>query len=694
MVNPDLLSNNNTSDIRDLTVSTTIFSNSFSVDRSWLWTRSTVEAIQETIEAEFSDAWGFQSLMSIPVTLIDIPEPKRVSVGFTYNFYTRNERTSGAGNFEVIDLNNMTPESEFISNADTYPRFNQISILPTEFNNVDAGLNAIHSSRGPNLIRDNLSAVQDEDAIATAYFSAIHMKDDFIDEQFYETLSTAASMFRLFTDTSGQQIASELCSVIDDRAAFNPDGLQIKESLSNIQLQGVSYAPTDTRSEISNKSFRDVTNLDFSINVNNKLVRNLTQSAIEDKSNIYENEVRSLIEKARQIQDAAVSSAIPGIINADEFQISIDRTLHEQVVTANSPALSAMNEHSLPIGFIVEKIEIAQRGENDFERIAHPPLIVENYGPTNLLDLNVRYGATYIYNVKTVTLTRFEAFRTDDTNNVQDQVIVATIVASSAGLPIKIDCTENIPPNPPRNLSFKWDYGNDNLMLFWEEESNPQRDVVRYQIFRRKTISVPFTLIQEFDFDASTSKVDPLENAPEKLVTKVSGPRKLYVDHGFSKNSNYIYTLAAIDARGLTSNYSSQFSVRFDSSRNKLHVELVSQFGAPKPYPNLYLNNDLFVDSMKDSGHNRMRVFFDPEFADVFTTEFVETHNPNMNVTSFERNTEFLNLIANNYKIQIINVDNQLSKVIDITVDDKSGPPLEVPVNPTTMTTFGFSNTN
>ena len=666
----------------------------FSTDIDWSYSSSTVSIIEEAL-GEFSDQWGYTSYPSTPVTLIDIPEVKRVSVEFTYKYYVPNERTNGAGTFAVVDINNMTQMDDAIARSDTYPRYNMISVSPTQFGAESERLKSMADRLGPNLIADNLQKVQSEDAIASAYFSTAFLKDDMIDQEFYQSLSAAISFFGLSEEQSGNSDAASLIEEIDVSSVFSPDGLQIKDSLSNIQSQGVAYAPTDTRSEITNQAFKSVTDIDFAINFNNKFVRNIVEYSLEDKCNVYENEMRSLLESSKFIQEQAISSHIPGVISSDEFNVTVAGTVDQVVVNSSNPMLlDQLNEHSYPVGYMIEKFEIKQQGDNYFEKIVHEPLIVENYGDLNILDLNIRYGGTYIYNIRTVTLTQFEAFRIDTVDDVEDQIIVGTILAASSGLPVKVDCTENIPPNPPQNLRFHWDYKDSNLILFWEEELNPQRDVVRYQVFRRKSVNVPFTLICEIDFDASTSKVIPLEIAPDDLVKKVSGSRKRFNDTSFTKESSFIYTLAGVDARGFTSNYSSQFRVTFDMTRNKLNVDVISQSGAPKPYPNIYLNQDLFVDSMKDSGHSRMRVFFDPEYYNVFKTTYTETYNPSLQSPELIKDTEFLDLLSNKYKMQIINIDNQMSEVVDLEISDEHGPPMEVPVNQITLTTFGFGNIN
>ena len=638
---------------------------------------------------EFSDTWGYTSYQSVPVTLIDVPEVKTIEVEFVYNFYTRDERTNGSDTYGVVNLTDPDPYDQMLMRKDQMPRYNIISVTPTTFETVDHILEGMVPSLGSSPIRDNLNVLQTEDAVATAYFCSFHMKDDFVDKQFYSALSSSVSFFKMPTGeaSSPAQVSAIVAMNMTASVAFSPEGQQIREAMTNPQSLGVAYAPTDTRSEISKNAFNSVTGLDWSNSVNNRFVNYVVQGSVEDKTSIYENELFGLLEQSKEIQNKSIEFAVPGIISADEYALRME-ALDEVVINANSPTAAVeLNENSYPIGFIVEKYEIVTNAETStWERVRHDDIIVEGYNTTKIIDPKIRYGGTYIYNVKTVCLTRFEAFREDAVDDVEDQVVMATVLMSSAGHPIKVDCLENIPPNPPQNLRFQWDYANDALLIFWEEELNPQRDVVRYQIFKRKSVKVPFTIVRELDFDHSTSKVTPREKTPRDKVTKVPGPVKFYRDTTFTKESDYIYTLAAIDARGLTSNYSVQFRVTFDQAKNKIKTELISQSNAPKPYPNIYLNQDLFVDTMKDSGHTRMRVFFDPEYYDV--THVVENPPAAVALGAPDTVNESLNFIANQYKIQIMNVDNQLSQVINIDITNDTGPQQDIPINPLTKGTF------
>jgi hypothetical protein len=100
--------------------------------------------------------------------------------------------------------------------------------------------------------------------------------------------------------------------------------------------------------------------------------------------------------------------------------------------------------------------------------------------------------------------------------------------------------------------------------------------------------------------------------------------------------------------------------VSFDFFKNKLIKKLVSYSGAPRQYPNLYVENDLFVDMMKVSGeHSKlMSVYFNPEYVGYLTDD-----------DKYQK--AFYTKQDNaSYLLQIINVDNQKQQDIRITIDD------------------------
>jgi hypothetical protein len=203
---------------------------------------------------------------------------------------------------------------------------------------------------------------------------------------------------------------------------------------------------------------------------------------------------------------------------------------------------------------------------------------------------------------------------------------------------------------------------------------NTQRDVKKFQVFRRRprratgpagnttrtftAIEGPFELIKEFDFDDSIVRTANTETPSPILVERVNDVVGNYLDLDFNRDSSAIYAVCAVDAHSLSSNYSVQFEVSFDRFKNRIVKKLISQSGAPKSYPNLYLNEDAFQDTIRDSGHSRVRIFFDPE---VLALKDADGNDLRL-IATVDEGAE--------YRIQLINTDLQDQEVVEISVED------------------------
>jgi hypothetical protein len=217
---------------------------------------------------------------------------------------------------------------------------------------------------------------------------------------------------------------------------------------------------------------------------------------------------------------------------------------------------------------------------------------------------------------------------------------------------------EYVPPPAPADLNFYWDYQRAALQINWAFPSNPQRDIKGWQVFRRKSISDPFELIVQLDFDDSVIKTPSAETIDRSLIKKFNSSVTFYVEPEFNKDSDFIYAVCSMDAHGMTSNYSSQFRVRFDRLQNRLIKHLISESGAAKQYPNTYLKAELSLDSVKSTKIEKMRIFFDPEYL------VVKDRN--------HRDLKFLKTDARNglYRFSLLNTDRQLQTNFDVFLKD------------------------
>jgi hypothetical protein len=153
------------------------------------------------------------------------------------------------------------------------------------------------------------------------------------------------------------------------------------------------------------------------------------------------------------------------------------------------------------------------------------------------------------------------------------------------------------------------------------------------------------------------------------LVVKVNSTKNTevftptsYVDEEFNPEDYYIYAVAAVDAHGITTNLSNQIGVKFNGQRNTIDRVDISQPNAPKPYPNLYINRDTFIDTMKTEGYSQVTVVFNPEY-----------------LTLRNASGDNMNLLAmgpdNFYRLQLINTDLQEDATVDIKITDNRTNP-------------------
>ena len=296
----------------------------------------------------------------------------------------------------------------------------------------------------------------------------------------------------------------------------------------------------------------------------------------------------------------------------------------------------------------------------------------------NVIDSEILYGAEYYYTVRSVYCREFLDIDASDGLPKRMQ----QWIASKATEPIYVKAVEQVPPKEPDGLFYKFNYGaRKGLIMTWQYPSDRKRDTKYFQIFRRKTILEPFVCIAEIDFNDAHVKYPRREKVDDDRVLKFNSVQTFYEDVEFNRESEYIYAIAAVDAHGLTSGYSHQTKVSFNRQRNELVLVGVSRSGAPKQYPNFFIDPDMdettFVrtftqDCMKVSGKQKFTLYFRPD------CEFIEKS------TSSDGSQDGLiqdNLVTTSggedsvglYKIHLINVDRQKDDSLEVRIDDFRG---------------------
>ena len=418
--------------------------------------------------------------------------------------------------------------------------------------------------------------------------------------------------------------------------------------------------------------------------VNSKVALTVTSRAAENQVSPYGPSFSSKMDSARAIQERA-NSIGSGVITVADISLATDGSTWQpyQLFDADTFSTDGAQDRAVPVGYVIEKYREDSNGLiKNFDRI-----FIEGINNTTYIDPAVATNHRYFYTIRTVFLTEFNAINIADAEGENEgQTAIARVLIASRGSPlIKVDTIDEIAPAPPDTLKFSYDPRRGGLLIFWEYPPDAGAlDIGSWQIFKRKTLNEPYTLIGQLMWDGFSNRY---EVVPEKYITRTNGPQNFFVDQEFSTFSRAYYAVCAIDHSAFTSGYSTQYYVNYDYVNQRTNARKVSRRDAPKPYPNFYIEEEpvelqkenrlatkiettkteLFVDTMKDSGHQRLRVFLDPEYYKVL--DYRDPSSPG------ERATEPLeiNLLEQHaseprYKLTFINVDLQESQILDIVV--------------------------
>jgi len=335
-------------------------------------------------------------------------------------------------------------------------------------------------------------------------------------------------------------------------------------------------------------------------------------------------------------------------------------------------------------GYVIEKFLITSAGSKNFIQ----SFFLEGSSTTSFVDTHIAYGFTYIYEIKTLSLVEMNV--DEDYFNSETRGIAVAEVNFGGGLvprmkrclfavlsrptrQLKVVCVDPVPPPPPDLLTFRFDYELEALVIDWKFPHSRQRDIKKFQVFKRSTIQEGFTLIAQYDFTDAIFELAPIERVIREVDYRVVSPVTYHVDEDFDKSGDAIYSVVSVDAHHLTSNYSDQIRVRFDRTKNSIETTPVSPLGAPKQYPNFLISATdaqnietirYTEDIMKDSGHQKMRIYLDPEVLHIGRGAAKEDN------IVVDKSSSNGSLQKGTYKFQILNVDRQKMKIIDVGIVD------------------------
>jgi len=598
-----------------------------------------------------------ESNFSKPALLVDLPEPKNINSEFVYNFFSADERTNessvpyGGGGFTStnVDLgtsiytdnvatSDITDSNlrSFYGRKAIYPRFVKVAIQKPDVE--------INRSLVVNKTDIKNADISREAALNVFGRVGVSIIDTSLDRTVYASLSGS------FEQTTTTEIESASSRILD-------------AIVNSIQPDGYRYAETDARRGPVNIVEESLQGLDYGFSYLPNIAGTVATVSLNSSKNIYADEISSTVNDLTNIQAQAIASSQPYILKTSDYEADFN-FLDRLAATwdSNKPK-------NFLIGYIFQKFGTNSDGS---ESIFNEKLVF-NPNITSFLDANVAYGKRYKYRVLALYACMFQMNQQtfNGRGSEEDRIVTKFVLFASRGVDTAVICEEHIAPPPPVDLAFRYRADNTGLNVTWNFPINLQRDIKKFQVFRRRTTAEPFQLIRVYDFDDSVVKTPDPELVPSNLITRSLLPTTLHKDTDFTKNSKFIYAICAIDAHGFTSNYSVQLEATYDRYRNKINTRIISRSDAPKPYPNIFLNQDTFVDTMKMSGYTRLNLYFDPEYVEITNSDGVPQNHI---VTTRTRENDNL------YKLMIVNTDFQQSQTLDIKIDDSYvQPPVITP---------------
>lgn len=581
------------------------------------------------------------SLPSKKIAVVDVPEVEQFTAEFVYNFFVPDERVNSNGEApdSVLKRPSESFDSVYIGSINrTTPRYIKFGWKPTF-----TGEHSYLAERTS--IKKNLKKIHNEETFVTDEFTTTVFQNSEINDKTSLYINEAVEHIEKSTPELEKRSPLDLVKKLNEKTSEEITGNFLANAI-NFKKFGIHYIDKTTKKNITQNIFEELKNVKTRIQLNNKFIAPMLHSAEQDRAGFFSDEVSTLMKEGVSIQSKAVSSNHSAIVKGNDYDLEIIDYLGYRKIDTNG-----YNPIVQVIGYIIEKQEILANGKV----VDKEPIIVENPTSATTIDLKVQYGSTYSYKIKSVAFMEFQA-EDHDSNSV---IAISFLACSKSSQSVIVQTVEEVPPPWPADFNVSWDFSQKMTRIMWSFPVNSQRDIKRFQVFRRKTILEPFELIKMYDFDDSIVRSPYFEVPDHNLIELLSSPKTYYLDKEFTKDSRYIYTICCIDAHGFSSNYGPQYEVWFDKFANKLNKKLISTGGAPKAYPNMYLQQDTFVDTIKDSGHKRMKIYFNPEYLNL-----VNSDNRDLGLLATDQN-------GGKYRFQMVNVDLQTEKVIEINLFDK-----------------------
>ena len=615
------------------------------------------------------------------VYVVDLPQVKNFDAKFVYNFFTPDECTNDTGgvptralarpatainsDFIQWSLTRVPREVDFSFSLPSIADVgNQVS-AQAQRNNANKTSGAQHGS----LIGDNIDKVIDEDYFSLNGFVAVSFHDGEIDDKIHYlvsgTLMTQALQHAHADSNSAHKNAQSLVTVLPDnikphflfQALAQPakeSGSQFYPKQQKMRRATPTHHPKERSIRYLNSYLEGLKKVRTNAQVNSKLLLGLVNGVINDPTSTTAADVVSMHSYAKQAKQATNQRVSPGLAENDYKTFVPFISVKKQPVGAHHEKYS-----SELVGFIIDKFEVLPDGS--MKKL--DPIILESPHASITADFRVKFHSMYCYTIRSIAQLTLPAID----SSTGDVATIKVLVSSKPSSKAYVSTTKLDAPPPPGDVNFVFNWETQKMMVTWAVPVWSQQDIAQFQVFRRRSVDEPFQLLKVYNFDTSAIRFPDNERPDPRVIERLTSPCQFYIDDGFDPTVNiseakgFIYAVTCVDAHGLSSCLSAQFNVWFDPFRNSLQKCHISHLGAPKSYPNLYLDGDLFVNTINVGGpHSRsMKLYFNPDYYYLY-----DDQGRTQPVLATKQR-------GGSYRLQFINKDSGEEAVVDVTIDDQ-----------------------
>ncbi len=592
-----------------------------------------------------------ESFISREVFSTKFPAVSEVSVKFHYNFFVKDESINETGDLSVQARPVGASTADAIDRRALQKKISRYTIVSFKGTNSGAYLDFDNEARS-GLVSQNKNKINLEGHITTNFFSSARYQDEKLREKIMSQVMRLAAISGIDLSGASEISQTDIATIVND---VTGDYISKDVLLSLIHeelFKSVKFSnQTDT---ITKKLYDDAQRFKTSMQIDTRFI-----------GDIYSTNNCKLNRGIKGLQHlTSISASQAEARAASVAAINLDVDYEPDVKIINEGA--EINKHIVPkvgsVGYMITKSRLAKDGKTFVENF-----YLDGVHNTQFIDTKVAYGQTYVYEVSSVSLVEMSI---DVEEEAEEPSIrfVRYLVQSNPSRDTRIMCVEEEAPPPADAIFYRYDYDRDSLAIDWRHPITSQRDIKGFQVFRRNSINEPFALQRQYNFNDSILIYPTGEVPAPSLVEQSKYPVMSYEDLEFNRGSSYIYTVCSIDAHGYISNYGTQTRVTFDKNTNKIRLHNISQPGAPRQYPNMFISPNeaqninavrLTEDVIKDSMHKNMRVYFDPEHYTV-----VDKQNVDLKHLADDAS-------GGVYKFEVLNLDRQKSKTLSIKLKNR-----------------------